>query len=98
MSGGSWDYVSDNIECVAHRLCNSDVNTSCYLLRRALGNQLLLIAEALHAIEWVDSCDWGNGDEREALEKCFDEPLKNVEVRMLLEEIERVQREVKKLQ
>lgn len=98
MSGGSWDYVSFKIDEIAERLCRSDTDTSCYLLRRALGRQMQLIGKALHEIEWVDSNDRSPGDERKALEACFHEPLKNVEVRMLLEEIERVQREVKKLQ
>lgn len=36
-------------------------------LRAAFGRHLLLVADAMHAVEWVDSCDWGPGDEVEAI-------------------------------
>jgi hypothetical protein len=62
MSGGSWDYVSYKFEDTAHRLLGSKCP-----YRQALGRQILREAEALHAIEWVDSCDWGPGDEIELI-------------------------------
>lgn len=97
MSGGSWDYISFKVDEIAERLCRSRPDTSCYLLRRALGKQLLQVGKALHDIEWVDSCDNSDGDEREALEACFKEPAKQIEVRELLAELERLKVEVEKL-
>lgn len=97
MSGGSWDYISFKVEETAERLCSSSADTSCYLLRRALGKQLLQIGNALHNIEWVDSSDYAPGDEREALEACFKEPGAQVEARELLADLERLKEEVERV-
>jgi hypothetical protein len=40
--------------------------------RAAFGRHLLLVADALHDVEWVDSCDYGNGDDEEAMRKALD--------------------------
>lgn len=62
MSGGSWDYFSHRLEEVAIRLkCDKKPN------RRALGNMLLKASKALHDIEWVDSDDYGPGDDDAAI-------------------------------
>ncbi len=58
MSGGSWDYFSYKLEDVASRL-QSDIDP----MRKAFGTHLQKCAEALHAIEWVDSSDWSKCDE-----------------------------------
>ena len=62
MSGGSWGYAYQQVESIASRLLES---TS--LKRRALGHHLTVVAAALQAIEWVDSCDWGPETERAAI-------------------------------
>lgn len=67
MSGGSYDYIYRNIEDVADRL--SDKNHSP--LRRAFAKHLKLVAEAMHDIEWVDSGDYGTGDDVKAIEAVF---------------------------
>lgn len=69
MSGGSWDYVYSRIDDIADRLLCSSTRTSCTDERRALGRVLKLAAAAMHDIEWVDSCDYSDGDEREAIMK-----------------------------
>lgn len=62
MSGGSWDYVYHHIqEAVDGLLHQSDP------LRVALGRKLEPFVKALHDIEWVDSCDYGKGQECEAI-------------------------------
>lgn len=66
MSGGSWDYFYQKVEEVGKNL---DLFNSP--LRRKLGKHLLLIAQALHDIEWVDSGDYKHGDEREAIKRIF---------------------------
>lgn len=63
MSGGSWDYVCYKFEDVAERLLTEQSPA-----RRALGNQIALIAKALHDIEWVDSGDYGRGDDDAAIQ------------------------------
>jgi hypothetical protein len=64
MSGGSWDYLYRRVEDAADRLrCSNDP------LRRALGAHLHDVAEALHAIEWVDSADYTPEQEIEPIRK-----------------------------
>lgn len=64
MSGGSWDYFYMGVKDVASRLMESDAPE-----RVAFGQHLNDVADALHAIEWVDSCDWGPGRDSEAIRK-----------------------------
>lgn len=62
MSGGSMDYLYSKV-------LDASFNEHT-VLRRAFRQHLKLIAEALRAIEWNDSCD---GDDREEilLKKCL---------------------------
>lgn len=69
MSGGSWDYVCYKVEEAADRLLATDGSKSCRNERIALGKVLRLAAAALHDIEWVDSSDYKDGDERAAILK-----------------------------
>ena len=62
MSGGSWEYFYARLDDVATRLCSSRDP-----LRRAFGKHLEKCSEALHDIEWVDSGDYGIGDEAKAI-------------------------------
>ena len=39
--------------------------------RRAFAKHLKLVAKALHDIEWVDSSDYGPGDDAEAIRACL---------------------------
>lgn len=65
MSGGSYDYVCFKISDIELRNCLTDP-------RRAAFQKLLkLIGQAMYAIEWVDSCDWGPGDEHKDIDRCF---------------------------
>jgi|SRR5579872_6553677 len=66
MSGGSWDYLYDKVADAAIRLAGERCPH-----RKAFGLHLRLVAEALHGIEWVDSCDKSPGDEIEAIMKCI---------------------------
>lgn len=66
MSGGSWDYLCYKIEDAAQRLQSSKNPT-----RKAFGNHLKLIADAMHDIEWVDSADKSQGDEIASIMKCI---------------------------
>jgi len=64
VSGGSWDYVYYKFEEVARRLTESREP-----LRRGLGKLVGEIAEALHDIEYLDSSDYGPGDDEKAIRK-----------------------------
>jgi hypothetical protein len=63
MSGGSMDYLYSRVEDAYFRLDTPE--------RRAFKAHLKKIAQALHAIEWVDSGDKGPGDETEAIRACL---------------------------
>ena len=63
MSGGSMGYLYSKLED-AHFPCHTPE-------RRAFYKHLKLAAKALHDIEWVDSCDYGHGDENEAIRACI---------------------------
>lgn len=63
MSGGSMNYLFDKVKDADFRLTTPE--------RIAFQAHLALVAEALHDIEWVDSCDYGKGDETEAILKCI---------------------------
>jgi hypothetical protein len=67
MSGGSWDYFCFKLEEVVQRLKDE----ACPY-RAALGNRLEPFVEAIHDIEWVDSADYGEGRELDAIRKALD--------------------------
>jgi len=65
MSGGHYDYICFKIAEVEIRNAHKDP-------RRAAFQELLtLVGEAMHDIEWVDSSDYGPGDEHAAIDKCL---------------------------
>jgi len=68
MSGGSWDYVCYKIGEAADELVNAKDP-----LRRALGKKMKPFAQAMHDIEWVDSCDYGTGDDIQAIRDALGE-------------------------
>lgn len=63
MSGGHYNYAYSRIEELAVDIRGSTP------LRRAFKKHLLMVAKACHDIEWVDSSDYGPGDEDEAIKK-----------------------------
>ena len=63
MSGGSMDYLYVKVAEVAGRL-QVDENYP----RRQFGDHLLLVAKALHDIEWVDSGDYSPDQDLTAIE------------------------------
>ena len=64
MSGGSMNYLYSKIEYEAS--FREDTPE-----RRAFAKHLKLVAKALHDIEWVDSGDYGPGDDTEAIRACL---------------------------
>lgn len=64
MSGGSYDYFCFKIEHFADQI-ESRAGKNAW--RLAFANHLLLVAKAAKDIEWVDSGDYLEGDEDEAI-------------------------------
>jgi hypothetical protein len=65
MSGGSYNYFCYKVEEFTDSLkCHTP-------LREAFRVHMQLISDACHAIEWVDSCDYGEGDEEDAIRACL---------------------------
>lgn len=64
MSGGSMNYLYSRLEYEASFRMDTPE-------RRAFSKHLKLVAKALHDIEWVDSGDYGPGDENEAIRACL---------------------------
>lgn len=62
MSGGSYDYLYSKISNMADCLV-SDPDP----IRSAFGKHLILVSEAAHDVEWVDSCDSSKGAEHAAI-------------------------------
>ena len=56
------------LECEASFLCDTPE-------RKAFNRHLAKVAKALHDIEWVDSGDYGPGDENDAIRACLGEGL-----------------------
>ena len=65
MSGGSYDYIGYKINEIEIRNIHDDPR------RMAFQKLLKLVGIAMHDIEWVDSSDYGPGDEYEAIDACF---------------------------
>jgi hypothetical protein len=68
MSGGSMNYLYSKIEYDA----SFEENTP---ERIAFAAHLQKVVQALHDIEWVDSGDYGPGDENKAIRACLSSAL-----------------------
>lgn len=85
MSGGSWDYVYFRIDEAAIRLMESRDP-----LRRALGKKMEKVSQAMHDIEWVDSCDSRPGSEIPAIKAALGDDYKKLAMKELIEEHEQL--------
>jgi hypothetical protein len=65
MSGGSYDYAYQRVRDVADEIEERHPEEAKHL---AFAAHLRLVATAMRAIEWVDSCDYGPGDDHEAID------------------------------
>jgi hypothetical protein len=97
MSGGSWDYFYNKLEEVADRLLNEREPE-----RRALGRALRTFSPALHAIEWVDSCDWSKPYDTDAIRVALGEHaaarILHETIAQSIEVSERLKEEIKRAQ
>jgi hypothetical protein len=67
MSGGSYNYFYQQLESYAEDIRNLDINPK----RKLFSQLLVLCAKAAKDIEWVDSGDYGPGDEDKAIDEVF---------------------------
>jgi hypothetical protein len=74
MSGGSYDYAYIRIQDFAEslRLNGTRLSPEALTARQEFKAHLLLVAEAMRAIEWVDSGDYGAGEEIKAIRAALD--------------------------
>jgi hypothetical protein len=68
MSGGSYDYAYSKVQYMAESIQGRETDP----LRAAFAQHLRLVAKAMRDVEWVDSCDYGKGDEHEAIRAVLD--------------------------
>lgn len=64
MSGGSLEYAYRHVEIAADEL-ERQAETH---MQWQFAQHLKLVAKAMHDVEWVLSCDYGEGDEVEAIQ------------------------------
>ncbi len=70
MSGGAYSYAFEHIERLAEGIeARDDAMTPD---REAFVALLWRVAAAARAIEWVDSCDYAEGDEVGPIRACFE--------------------------
>lgn len=67
MSGGSYDYKYMKVEELADEIEEHSTSPT----RKAFAKHLRDVANACHDIEWVDSGDYGPGDEEKSIRKCL---------------------------
>jgi hypothetical protein len=68
MSGGSYDYFYSRLDEFTRELSTRTYNCPH---RLAFVKLLEDVSKACHDIEWVDSGDYGTGDEIESIKKVF---------------------------
>lgn len=89
MSGGSYDYAYRHVEDMADSLrAEGSCGAAPAALRELFREHLRHVAEAMHAIEWNDSCD-GDSREEELIIRCLSGRLGDDFVDGVLENAER---------
>jgi hypothetical protein len=95
MSGGAYDYTYARIQTLAE-----DIHATSEL-RAVFKKHLAKVAETCRAIEWVDSGDYGPGDEDKLIKECLGERAGELILEELLaqadELITKLNRQVRRL-
>jgi len=89
MSGGSYNYAYRHVEDMALALSRKKSP-----LHNAFGRHLLLVAKAMHDIEWVDSGDYGEGREFKAIEIALGEHWREPTIAEALDQIDTIKEEL----
>ncbi|MDD5459970.1 MAG: hypothetical protein PHF37_11330 [Phycisphaerae bacterium] len=93
MSGGSYNYAYDKVLEMADSLERYSKDP----LRLAFAKHLQKVAVAMHDIEWVDSGDYGEGDEVDAIKAVLGESWKGMAVEEALAQIDEIREHVAEL-
>lgn len=93
MSGGFYEYADYKLRSFINEFA-AEANTP---LRKAFLAHLTDVAEAIHDIEWVDSGDYGPGDEDEAIKKVLGPHWKEITLEVVLKQIELTREQLKEL-
>lgn len=81
MSGGSYDYAFGRVNDMAEKLSNDKSS-----LRRAFASHLRRVGTAMHAIEWVDSGDFGKGEDIDAIKEVLGVHWDKDEIEVLIQD------------
>ena len=93
MSGGFYEYADYKLRSFIREFA-AEANTP---LRKAFLAHLTDVAKAIHDIEWVDSGDYGPGDEDEAIKKVLGPHWKEITLEVVLKQIELTREQLKEL-
>lgn len=93
MSGGFYEYADYKLRSFIGEFA-AEANTP---LRKAFLTHLIDVAEAIHDIEWVDSGDYGPGDENESIKKVLGPHWKELTLESVLQEMESTKEQLKEL-
>lgn len=89
MSGGSYNYAYRHVEDMALTLSRKKSP-----IHNAFGKHLLLVAKAMHDIEWVDSGDYGEDRDVEAIRNVLGAHWRELIVAEALDQIEAIKEEL----
>lgn len=93
MSGGSFEYAYCGVDEMASQLLTYSKNP----LWLAFAKHLQLVAKAMHDIEWVDSGDYGEGQEVEAVEKALGDNWIGITAQESLSQIDAIREQVARM-
>lgn len=82
MSGGEWNYAYMRIDEIANKLLQEK-----NIKRKILGVLMQKLSKALHDIEWVDSEDYGKGDDTKEINEVLNFSKNNEIAKILIEEL-----------
>jgi hypothetical protein len=89
VSGGSLDYVYSNVKEAADRIMDDDRP-----LYRAFGKHLVLVADALHAVEWEYSNDCGKGTAEPNIKKVLGDSEQQRRLEEILADMRKVNADI----
>jgi len=94
VSGGSYNYAYSNVSMFVDSLERNDSTP----LRKAFAKHLKKVVKAMHDIEWVDSGDYGEGDEEKAIKAVLGKDTKHFVLSELKEQLDAIQKELEVMQ
>lgn len=89
MSGGSHNYAFIHVDQFA-----DEISRDPDPLRRAFAKHLSKVAVAMRDIEWVDSGDYGAGDDAHAIQCCLGENWKGATYDAILHELHLIEAQI----